>query len=312
MVTMRNGDCRISHREYIADIVAGTGSPSVFTVQSLPVNPGQVSTFQWLSRIAANFESYQFSKLKFDYATEAPSSLGGTLVLSLDYDASDPAPISKQQAMAYRSSVRSAPWAPCQHASIGEDLKKGKSNFVRPGAQPANTDIKTYDIGNLYVISQGVTTASAVLGELWVEYDVLLMTPVFENAAGVVPVGGNVEGNNTLTAANPFGLTPTVDAQAYGLTMNDASRLTFKFPGYYLLTLYMTGTTITDMPVAPGPGVAVGAINSVTLAAATSSVFWFAIIVNGNNGYVDITATAATVTASEAYVGIAPPNSLAL
>jgi len=178
---MRNGDCRIVHREFIQDVVAGAGTPSVFNDVSLPVNPGQTTTFPWLSSIAGRFESYQFRKLKFCYETEAPSSLGGTLVLSLDYDASDPSPTSKQQALAYRNAVRSAPWTTCCHSSDLEDLSKQKSQFVRPAGQPVGTDIKMYDTGNLNVISQGVTTAGATLGELYVEYDVLLMTPVLEN-----------------------------------------------------------------------------------------------------------------------------------
>lgn len=180
MRTMKNGDCHIIHREYISDINASSGSPSVFSVTPFPVNPGQSSTFQWLSKVASNFESYKFNKLKFDYETEAPTSLGGTLMLTLDYDATDPPPVSKQQAMAYRGSVRSAPWTPCCHTSILEDLSKNKSYFVRPGSQPANTDIKLYDVGNLFVISKGVTTADAALGELYVDYDVMLMTPIYE------------------------------------------------------------------------------------------------------------------------------------
>jgi len=64
-----------------------------------------------------------------------------------------------------------------------EDLRKQKTYFVRPAGVPTNTDVKEYDVGNLFAITQGVTTAGAVLGELYVEYDVLLMTPVLESLA---------------------------------------------------------------------------------------------------------------------------------
>lgn len=311
MTTMKNGDCRISHREYITDIVAGAGSPSAFAVQALSVNPGQVGTFQWLSRIAANYESYKFSRLKFDYATEAPSSLGGTLVLALDYDAEDAAPVSKQQAMSYRSSVRSAPWAPCQHTSLGEDLSKSKTNFVRPGAQPAGTDIKTYDIGNLFIISQGVTTASAALGELWVEYDVLLMTPVFENGGQQVAVGGSLYTQQATSAANPFGPAANfVDAQNYGFTVNDASRLTFQFGGYYLVVLNFTGTGLVDSKAAVSGGVVVAG-SDYPNAAATAMISIWIVTANGPGGYADITLTATTVAqGASMQVAVAPLNSL--
>jgi hypothetical protein len=180
METLRNGDCHIVHREYVAEVLAQASSPSTYQVSQFPINPGQSQLFQWLSNIAQNFESYRFRKLRFCYETEAPSSLGGSLILAIDYDASDAAPLSKQQMLAYRGSVRSAPWTECEHSSIGEDLNKQKSYYVRPGVQPAGTDIKMYDVGNLWVATQGVTTGGATCGELYVEYDVLLMTPVYE------------------------------------------------------------------------------------------------------------------------------------
>ncbi len=309
MVTRPNGDCRITHREYVADISAGANSPSDFTVQQFSINPGQVNLFQWLSKVAANYESYVFNQLRFDYATEAPSSLGGTLVLAVDYDASDPAPTSKQQAMAYRSSVRSAPWAPCQHISSGEDLKKAKTSYVRNGAQPPNTDIKTYDIGNLFVISQGVTTANAVLGELWVEYDILLMTPVFENGGGLAPVGGSFAGAVNLTAANPFGDLPMSDPSNYGIAIDNTSTLELKFPGQYIVEIYYSGTVITASAGVPTMGITVTPYNALPLASGAEGVFSFLILAN-NPGFVTFAATATTITGSNMTVSAAPRNSL--
>jgi hypothetical protein len=157
--------------------------------------------------VAKNFESYRFRKLKFHYETEAPSSLGGSLVQSVDYDATDAAPLTKQQAMAYRNAVRSAPWEPCCHTSAREDMSKQKTYFVRPGAQPAGTDIKMYDTGNMFVCTQNVTTASAVCGELYVEYEVELLTPIWENLTGT---SGTVlaQGTAGQAAAAPFGTLP--------------------------------------------------------------------------------------------------------
>jgi hypothetical protein len=215
MSTMRNGDCRVVHREYIQDITAAaSGPPTAFAVTQLAVNPGQAGTFPWLSSVARNFESYRFKKLKFCYETEAPSSLGGSLVVSLDYDATDTAPVTKQQAMAYRNAVRSAPWEPCCHTSAQEDLNKQKSYFVRPGAQPANTDIKTYDAANAFVCTQNVTTSSAVCGELYVEYDVELLTPVYEVAAGV---GTLINSTGAGTGNTSFGGTAPVSAGTIGV-----------------------------------------------------------------------------------------------
>jgi hypothetical protein len=212
------GDCRIVHREYIQDLTAQASSPSLFNVAAnLPVNPGQAVTFPWLSQVAKSFESYRFNRLDFVYATEAPSTLGGTQILTLDYDATDAPPTGKQQALDLRAAVRSAPWKNCVHRSAREDLHKQKSYFVRPGAQPANTDIKMYDVGNFFAINQGVTTGGAVTGELYVEYDVTLMTPTIEfeatgeGAFGVMTAAAGTVASPML-AGVPSGTIPITQA----------------------------------------------------------------------------------------------------
>lgn len=244
MMTQRNGDCLISHREYIQDITANTGSPSTFQATQFVLNPGQVATFPWLSNVAKNFESYRFRKLKFHYETEAPSSLGGSLVQSVDYDATDAAPLTKQQAMAYRNAVRSAPWEPCCHTSAREDMAKQKSYFVRPGAQPANTDIKMYDTGNLFVCTQNVTTASAVCGELYVEYDVELLTPIWENLTGT---SGSLQANGTAgqAAATPFGTSTINGVGQIQTTVNAATPLVVNVSGLVVGQEYVAAGLIT-------------------------------------------------------------------
>jgi len=243
--SLRNGDCRIKHREYIQDVVAATGNPSAFSVSLLAINPGQSAVFPWLSQVAQRFESYKFDMLKFCYETEAPSSLGGTLVLAVDYDASDPAPTNKQQALAYRGSVRSPPWEACCHTSLKEDLSKLKSHFVRPGAIPPSTDIKLYDVGNLDVITQGVTTSGAACGELYVEYDVLLMTPVLEPlvTAGTLTTTAS-------TAAAPFG---TSQISLGNITLSGAAgvlTISGLVPGSeYYVSMLIPNTSCTGMAI---------------------------------------------------------------
>jgi hypothetical protein len=83
--------------------------------------------------------------------------------------------------------------------SLPEDLHKQKTYFVRQGAQPANTDIKLYDVGNFVVATQGVSPASATCGELYVEYDVTLHTPVLEIASS----------STTAASGTLFGLAPS-------------------------------------------------------------------------------------------------------
>lgn len=307
MKTKPNGDAQIKHREYIMDIVAGTGSPTPFALQQLAINPGQANTFPWLSKIAGNYESYIFDSIVFCYETEAPTALGGTLVLTVDYDASDAAPSSKQQAMTYRSAVRSAPWTYCEHRSLSEDLHKMKSNFIRPGTQPPNTDIKTYDIGNLFIISQGVTTSEAVMGELYVEYNVRLLTPVYEPST-VVLFGGLVTSGGTETLAAPLGDAPIIDAQSVGLTYEAATGLvSFGGVGTFTAIMIVNGTVLTGLDWNASAFTVITSDVSVD-AAGTSLI---AIITfQGATGTLDPTVLGATITNSTLLVATAPTGSL--
>lgn len=309
ITTRENGDARITHKEYIADIKAGLGTPTAFNLTQYAINPGQATTFPWLSKIASNYESYIFEKLTFSYQTEAPSSLGGTMVMTVDYDASDAAPTNKQQALTYRSAVRSAPWVNCDHYSLTEDLRKSKTNFVRPGLQPGNTDIKTYDVGNLFVISQGVTTASAVLGELYVEYTVNLMTPVYENPVADL-IGGGIVGGGVATVANPLGTIPVLNANAVGIEINAASRITFVYPGQYTVTAFIGGTGLTNSTATPSGGtIAISEdVEYVDPAGTFLSVIW-SVLVTAANAYFTLTLTGTTVVTSQVAIGQVPINS---
>jgi hypothetical protein len=252
MRSQPNGDCRIRHREYIADMVAEATSPSIFKAEGFPVNPGLSGTFPWLSQIAPRFEKYRFDSLKFDFQTEAPTSLGGSVILTVDYDASDIAPTSKVQAMAYKNAVRSAPWEESCHVSAKEDLSQQKAYFVRSAAAPAASDIKLYDVGNLFACSQNIVTGGATLGELYVEYDVLLMTPQLQAAGESGTDSVLFQSNGGATAALPLGSNPIEkNSLASSLLSYDNATSTFTFlrAGVFGLNLYLTGTVITAVSI---------------------------------------------------------------
>ena len=104
VTTLSNGDIRIRHREFITDLI---GSESFSVVSSYPIQPGMSSSFPWLSRLAANFESYKFESLSYHVTTMSSTATRGTLGVAIDYDASDPAPTTKVQALAMQFGTRS-------------------------------------------------------------------------------------------------------------------------------------------------------------------------------------------------------------
>lgn len=234
------GDVTVTHREYINEIAGSVA----FAVNTFSVNPGLPGVFPWLSGIAQRYESYRFNSLKFCFETEAATSATGSLVMAIDYDADDPAPDSKTQAMSYRSSVRSAPWAACCLTSKKEDLSKRASYYVRGGALNANEDQKLYDTGNLYVCTQS-QAGTTVIGELYVEYQVHLMTPQIGSPSLGSAVYGWFQGlSNSAPAATVIlsNLPATIVSTG---TTTSSTTFTFSQPWQGFVTITSTGTGIT-------------------------------------------------------------------
>lgn len=163
---------RIVHREYVGDVNTNTSGFAV--VNTLQINPGLSGVFPWLSLIAANFEVYEFHRLKFVYQAAAPTSQAGTLFMAIDYDAADSAPANKAELMSNMTAVSSSIWA---SNSINYDcaMRQYMSNRFTRNASLTNVDIKTYDAGNLYLAIEGAATVSP--GNIYVEYDVSLRIP---------------------------------------------------------------------------------------------------------------------------------------
>jgi len=235
-----NGDCVITHREYLTDIPGSVA----FAATSTAINPGLVVQAPWLSAIAQRYESYRYESLRYLFETEQATSSTGTVMLVVDYDASDSAPTSKTQALSYRDSVRSPPWAPCKFTASKEDLNKQKSYFVRGGTQPANTDIKLYDVGNLYVCTIGQANTNTI-GELYVEYVVRLMTPQMGDAGLGEALFAQWSGT---TNSAPFGTLSSGSnlpaTRVSSGTTTSVTTWTFQEPFEGIISYHIEGTTL--------------------------------------------------------------------
>jgi len=176
MSTLKSGNMVVTHREYIADVdVTTTGFDLQF---KFGINPGNSALFPWLSQVAQRFELYSFRYLRIIYEPQTSTTSVGTLMFAVDYDASDPPPSNKTQMMSYKNSVRSPFWFACTHDSASADLHRLKTNYILVGEPPMQSDIKTFDIGNLWVAVQSDSSSLPFsAGELYVEYSVELITP---------------------------------------------------------------------------------------------------------------------------------------
>jgi len=185
----------VANEEYIGEITVAN-APN-FNVTSYALNPGQAGTFPWLSKQAQQWEKYEFEQLEFFFKREvseyAAAGQAGKVILSVDFDASDAPPNTKQQmedTQPHRDGMS------CENLTL--KLPKSQmhpvgtiARFVRPAGLPGLADIKTYDVGNLFIATQGITVNGPV-GELRVRYKCRLSVPVLEagNSAPTNPAVG--------------------------------------------------------------------------------------------------------------------------
>nr|QYF49911.1 MAG: hypothetical protein 2 [Beijing sediment noda-like virus 1] len=172
-ITSVGGDIIVTNKEYIGDV---TSANAGYLINSFNVNPGLSGTFPWLSAIANRFESYLFSDLRFIYEPICATSVPGSVMMAIDYDASDSAPSNKVSIMSYKGATRTSPWDRADYNARSIDLRKfGVQRYVRSAV--VSGDIKTYDVGNLFVATQNTPATASTLGELYVQYTVRLYTP---------------------------------------------------------------------------------------------------------------------------------------
>jgi len=288
------GDARIRvrHREYISDV---TGAAS-FTCQQFPINPGMVAVFPWLSSIAQNYESYKFRALQFEYEPRCSTATAGSVMSAIDYDAADSVPTNKVEIMAQHNAVSSALWE--ENCFMGDkaDLTKfGVQRYIRTGALAANLDIKTYDVGNLNLASQGGPGTD--VGELYVVYDVELMTPQL----GAASVGNS----SKLVGVAPsktsvFGVSPTLTGTiSMSATLNT---MTFNQVGGFLVQIDSTGTSVGAV-AATGTASNTFVANVVNSAGTEQVTVWIVNVTAPGQTFIVDFSSSSTITASTSRLG---------
>jgi hypothetical protein len=271
--------CPVEEDEYIGDINGTTG----FGTTAYAVNPGQAATFPWLSKQAAQWEKYRFEYLEFYYKPEvsqfATNGQSGKVILSADYDASDAPPPDKQHA---EDSDPHTDCMPYQSLRLKLDPyemhKNSDAKYVRPGALPGGSDIKTYDCANLFISTYG-NAATSVVGELHVRYRVLFEVPVLDSTT-TAPSNNQValfydatgQSYTTATAATA----PVATVLANGLlAVNTAGNILLP-AGNYLVDWTFLGTSTGALTLVEaaliGAGTTFESIQAVGSAAAATNL----------------------------------------
>ncbi len=237
---------RIRHREYVADIGA-IPSSTYGIVNTVQLNPGLGTLGPWLGLIAQNFEMYHINSLRFNFVSSAPSSTQGTFYMAIDYDSADDPPTTKASLLSNQSAVGCSIWSPCslEYMPLKASEQIGKYTRQLP---VSGTDIKTYDVGILYLATESPYTNSP--GDLYCEYDITLKIPQ-------VPSTTALSTSLKIVHSGGVDVSATTDGRSGNIALAEPvspgvlnGKWIFYLPGQYLLSLAVNGTST-------GAGVAV-------------------------------------------------------
>jgi hypothetical protein len=178
----------VRHKEYIGDVLSGvSGPPSTFNVwNSFALNPGLESSFPWLAGIAQQFQEYTWKGLVYEFVSTSGESVAstntaiGTVMIGTQYRSNAPPFTSKVQMLNEYFSSDAKPSENFCHP-IECDPKENPFNvqYIRGAAVPTGDDPKMYDLGTVYIATEGMPNASGTLiGELWASYEVELRKPI--------------------------------------------------------------------------------------------------------------------------------------
>jgi hypothetical protein len=213
------------------------GTEAFTIIQSIALNPGIAASFPWLSIQAQGWEQYRFTKLVFWYLYFTGSQTAGQVRLIPDYDALDPPPSSALASSSYQDVKVGAANANLDAALNPSSMfPMGPRKFIRNGPI-ANSDLKTYDAGNMFVSTNYAVADATPFGEIWVEYECEFFVPQ-------IPVGGSSFIHSTSAAPTSSDILPSPTVVSGSLPVSVAGNvITFPAAGAYFVSLNQTAST---------------------------------------------------------------------
>lgn len=244
-VVRMGGNCTtISHVEAFTYVTPAAGT---FEVVTFSVNPALASCFPWLAQVAARYDSYRFRKLAFRYTANSGAQLSGQVTQSFNPDPTDGAPDDMFAALQYKNRSNDVIWKEqLLTVNLAESTMPNYKYKTRVGTPlGTNFDIKTYDVGNLYIATEGATPAT--LGRVDVEYVVDLFSPETKP-----PIGGLMESSSGLSQTALFGTNIVYTQQTLmPFTVTSASTITFNQRWSGIMAGYFEGDAMAGNALVP-------------------------------------------------------------
>jgi len=250
------GGVRVQHREFIQDITNGAVA-GAFANNTFIVNPGLSFVFPYLAQLASNFEQYKFHGLCFEFISSVSpyQATGlGTYAMAMAYNAMAPSFTSKP-AMENSDYAISARMDGCAMYGVECAPNTQAQEYYYIRAPGVATPVNLTDLGLMQLATVTPLPALAVLGEMWVTYDVELIRPrialerygyahlTCTGVSAVNPLG------TALTKSAVYGaLLGTVRGNGTAAALNTGTQLSFpnaSVGDIYAIQFNWTGTAAT-------------------------------------------------------------------
>lgn len=267
MNTSRGEATVFHHREYVGELYAGAiaagDTTTQFNIQQYTINPGNPLLFPWLATAAANFQEWEARGIIVELKTEtsdvvATGGFIGSMMAGVDYNTISPAPYSKVQLenLEYASSVKPS------FSMIIPIECKAKNDvlthlYVAVDSNYNGGDARLYNLGNLYIATQGLPIASTNVAEIWISYEIAFYKPVINNIIEATSAWLVQTQLSLVTTTNPFGTPGTQDNNfpvpdtmvQYGFQLNAEGIISFpSVPGTWQVYYYIIGADAVASP----------------------------------------------------------------
>jgi len=197
--------------------------------------------------------------------------------------------------MAFNGAVTDVAWKDII-CTIPPKSKFVKNLFTR-STTVASTDIKTYDLGNFYIATNGQANTNAV-GELYVRYRCRLISPELSTSSGFAGAGVEITSAAPTTAALFAGGSFTGST---GFATFAANVITFPSIVHVLVNLITAATVVAGQSLTAGGG---SFTDNLTIINAGTTIGMSSAI--GSVSSITFAATLTAGTATNTYIAVLP------
>lgn len=168
------------------------------------VNPANPALFPRVANLSRNFESYRFHKLTFHYKGSCPYTKEGVFLGMMETDVLDNPPQTKREVLNHINCFREQVFNNTSFTVKKKDLARVRycrdsEDTTLPGLPRDN---RFDHVGRLYFGTYGCAVTAETgfaAGELWVEYDLELISPCVPTTGALPATGMEFTGSSSIT-----------------------------------------------------------------------------------------------------------------